>query len=91
MGDIYLSDIFFAESNLSVVDNSTSLFKPKKTLCLCIANGRERKPTPWYHGIEFDSLDEWFRFVRLVNRENRRVKRAKRDVGGFPEFEEERR
>lgn len=91
MADILISDLDMSECGLSVWDQDKSschrLFHPPHTMTLTIANGRNRTPCPWYYGIEFTSREQWFKFVRLVNAMNRRVKKLPRDEHGFPVFE----
>jgi hypothetical protein len=86
---ISISDLKMDECELSV-DKRHYLFDSENTysiLELGIANAR-RGTWPWYSAITFSSREQWFKFVRLVNRENRRLKGADKDDDGFPIFEE---
>ena len=91
MADILIDDLVPSKCDLSVWDQDKSnchmLLHPPHTMTLVIANGRNRKPGPWYYEIEFTSREQWFKFVRLVNAMNRRVKRLPRDEHGFPILE----
>ena len=88
MADILVSDIVTSECGLSVwnQDESNCMMPlhPKHTMTLTIANGKHRKPGPWFYSIEFTSRKEWFKFVRLVNDVNRKIKKMPRDQHGFP-------
>lgn len=90
MADILIDDLVPSECDLSVWNQDKSnchmLFRPPHTMTLVIANGRNRKPGPWYYGIEFTSREQWFKFVRLVNAMNRSVKKLPRDEHGFPKL-----
>ena len=91
MAEILIDDLDSSECGLSVWNQDKSnchmLFHPSHTMTLTIANGRNRKPCPWYYGIEFTSREQWFKFVRLVNAMNRRVKKLPSDEHGFPILE----
>lgn len=87
MSDIRIDDLVASETRLSVWDQDRSnciMMRPPHTMSLLLANGRERKRGPWYYEIEFTSREQWFKFVREVNRMNRLVKASKRDEHGFP-------
>ena len=88
MADIFIDDLDTSECGLSVWNQDKSsclmLLRPPHTMTLTIANGKDRKPCPWFYGIEFTSRDQWFKFVRMVNAMNRRVKKLPRDEHGFP-------
>ena len=88
MSDIMISDLSIRDCSISVWNqdesNCTMLFHPPHTMTLAIANGRGRKPSPWFYEIEFTSRAEWFKFVRLVNTINRKIKKTPADKHGFP-------
>ena len=79
MSDIQISDLSIRDCDISVWNQDESccvmLFRPPHTMTLEIADGKDRKPTPWFYSIEFASRAEWFKFVRLVNAMNRKIKR----------------
>lgn len=88
MSDIQISDLSIRDCDISVWNQDESccvmLFRPPHTMTLEIADGKDRKPTPWFYSIEFTSRAEWFKFVRLVNAMNRKIKKTPADEHGFP-------
>ena len=92
MSDILISDLSMGDCDVSVWNQDesccTMLFRPEHTMTLTIANGRDRKPGPWYYSIEFTSREQWFKFVRLVNAMNRKIKKTNADEHGFPAMDE---
>lgn len=82
---VNLNDIVFSESEARPYhDKGDGFFHAEhKGVNLVIANGKDRKPGPWYWEIDCEDLDTWFAFVRLVNRENRKIKKMKRDKDGL--------
>lgn len=85
MGDIGLYNMKMDECGLSVSEGDGVL--NRKEICLGLANAREGT-WPWYSSLVFGSRKEWFKFVKLVNRENRRLKKAPQEEDGFPLFKE---
>ena len=88
MSDIQISDLSIRDCDISVWNQDESccvmLFRPPHTMTLEIADRKDRKPTPWFYSIEFASRAEWFKFVRLVNAMNRKIKKTPADEHGFP-------
>lgn len=88
MSDILISDLSIRDCDIDVWNQDESccmmLFRPPHTMTLEIADGKDRKPAPWFYSIEFTSRAEWFKFVRLVNAINRKIKKTPADEHGFP-------
>ena len=85
MSDIGLHNLKMDECYVTVVGDTA--LTPKH-ISLELANTRQGT-WPWCSDIAFDSRKEWFKFVKLVNRENKRIKQAPRDKDGFPIFDKE--
>lgn len=84
---VKLSNLDMSESKISTEYCGHSLMAPHREITLIIANAR-RGTWPWYHEINFSSREQWFKFVRLINRCNELVKKTPKDEEGFPIFDE---
>ena len=95
MADITIHDLALKRCKLSVWDQTKSNcicpFSAPHSMTLYIADGRDRKPGPWFHSMEFESMEQWDLFVRLVRQTNRRIRKAEKDDYGFPVLEKEGR
>lgn len=93
MTDITIHDLALKECRLSVWDQTKSNcympFHAPHTITLTIADGRNRKPGPWFYHMEFTSREQWDLFVRLVRQMNRKIRKAEKDEHGMPVLEED--
>lgn len=89
---IFISELELDKCGLSVWNQNKSnchmLFRPAHTMTLKLANHREGT-WAWYSGIEFNNIEAWTDFVKLVNDMDEIVKNNSKDEWGFPILEEE--
>ena len=89
MDSVLIDDLVTSECKISVWDqgksNCVRPIRPSHSMSLVIANG---KRNPWFSKLEFASREQWFKFVRLVNKVNRLVKKLPKDEHGFPVLQE---
>lgn len=85
--ELHVWNISFKESECYVNDYKNQPLRDKQ-IELLIANQRNDIDSwPWYETLTFSSRKDWSDFVKLVNRENNRIKKSARDEQGFPIFD----